>query len=228
MLKNLLYLVLDILSPQKCIGCGKSGVLLCSNCAQKTKLAEPTKLGNIYSAGNYHDPVIKKAIWFLKYRGARSIAEPLAELMYLRLAKYLHLEAKLPSTPGSLASKSSTKTNDWLIVPVPLHRKRVKERGYNQSALLAKILSGKFNIPFNLNILYKIKATPTQVSIKNRRDRLENLIGSFNIVGNNAIDGKNIILVDDVTTTGATMAEASKTLKTAGAKKVVALTIARD
>ncbi len=210
MFKKWLYFVLDILSPLKCIGCGKEREILCGVCAAKSQLAQPIKLGSIYSAANYHDRVIKKAIWLLKYRGARSVAEPLAKLIHARLL------SRLPDA------------QNYIIVPLPLHSKRLRERGYNQSWLLAKNLSDKFKIPLVDNVLYKIKNTPSQVSIKNRAERLKNLNDSFSAKNIHLIKSGSVILIDDVTTTGATINEAARVLKDSGAKKVIGFTVARD
>lgn len=221
MLKSLANFVLNLLSPQQCLGCGAGGMALCPQCALKTKIAEPVKLENIYSAGNYHDPVLKKAVWLLKYRGIKSLAESLAELMHVRLVRYLETES--PRLGDSVS-----KLNNWVIVPIPLHKKRLKERGYNQSELLAQHLSDKLKIPVRADVLYKNRHTETQVTLKDRQKRLKNLIGAFSVKNPEQIDGKKIILVDDVTTTGATIREASGVLKNSGATRVIALTLARD
>lgn len=221
MFKNWISLTLNILFPQRCIVCKKGGSLLCQDCAQKTKLAEPTKLGNIFSAANYHDPAIKKSIWLLKYRGIKSIAKPLSELIFLRLCIHLNIEP-MEKDDEFLDPK------EWMIIPIPLSKKRLRERGYNQTELLAKNISDKTKIPLMLDVLYKNRHTETQVSIKNKAERIENLKNAFSVRNRGLIRNKNIILVDDVTTTGTTIAEATKTLRVNGAIKVLALTVARD
>lgn len=229
MLKNWISLTLNILFPQKCMVCDKGRELICLNCAQKTKNAEPTKLGNIFSAANYHDPVIKKSIWLLKYRGVKSIAKPLSDLILSRLALHLEIESPSDLEVGLPSGGSPTsKLDEWLIIPIPLSKKRLKERGYNQTELLAKSISDKTKIPLVLDVLYKNRHTETQVSIKNKAARIENLKNVFSVKNRGTIRNKNIILVDDVTTTGTTIAEATKTLRVNGAQKVLALTVARD
>lgn len=221
MLKNWISIILNILFPQKCMVCNKGGELICLNCAQKTKNAKPTKLGNIFSAANYHDPAIKKSIWLLKYRGIKSIAKPLAELVFLRLCLHLNI--------GAINSEDEfLDPTEWMIIPIPLSKKRLKERGYNQTELLARSISDKTKIPLVLDVLYKNRHTETQVSIKNKAQRIENLKNAFSVKNRGSMRNKNIILVDDVTTTGTTIAEATKTLRANGAQKVLALTVARD
>jgi len=221
MFKRWVSFALNILFPQKCMVCKKGESLLCLDCAQKTKLAEPTKLGNIFSAANYHDPIIKKSIWLLKYRGIKSIAKPLAELIFLRLCMHLNIE------PLN-AEDEFLDPLEWLIIPIPLSKKRFKERGYNQTELIAKNISDKTKIPLALDVLYKNRHTETQVSIKNKAERIANLKNVFGVKNRGAMRNKNIILIDDVTTTGTTIAEATRTLKLSGAQKILALTVARD
>jgi ComF family protein len=165
------------------------------------------KEGEIFSVADYGDGTVKKAIWMLKYRGAKNLAEPLAELIYQRV--------------------SVPKDDSWVIIPIPLSKNRLKERGYNQTELLAEFFSQKIKIPICADALVKIKDTPAQVSIKNRKERLKNLEGAFAIKNPEKVSGKNIILIDDVSTTGATIREAKKTLKNGGAKKVIAIVVAR-
>ncbi|MFA5936789.1 MAG: phosphoribosyltransferase family protein [Candidatus Paceibacterota bacterium] len=131
-----------------------------------------------------------------------------------------------------------------ILIPIPLSKKRYKERGYNQSELICQELikiDKKTNLPhirhgvygaleknFSLekNVLIKIKDTEHQVNIQDRRNRLKNLSDSFFVKNENLIKGKNIILIDDVLTTGSTLTEAKKILKNSGARKIIAFTIA--
>ncbi len=111
------------------------------------------------------------------------------------------------------------------IIPIPLHKKRLKERGYNQSELLATELSKKVNIPTIFNNLVKIKETTNQTKLT-KAERQENLKGCFELTNKSEIAGKNILLLDDVFTTGATTEEASRVLQKAGANKIYILTFA--
>lgn len=118
---------------------------------------------------------------------------------------------------------SSTKID--YVIPVPLHPKREKERGYNQAVLLLDKFE-EFGYKIELNNLIKEKQTSLQVSL-NKEERMKNLDGCFNVVDKGKINGKNILLVDDVFTTGSTMEEYAKTLKEAGANCVFGLTLAK-
>ncbi len=114
-----------------------------------------------------------------------------------------------------------------ILVPIPLSRKSRRRRGYNQSEIVARDLSirsdGKIEVQ---NILEKVKETETQHSIKNRNERLHNLKGTFAVKESPSLKGKNIIVVDDITTTHATLIEARRALKDAGARSVIGFTIA--
>lgn len=211
MFRKVIHMCLNFLFPQRCLGCGRENEALCRKCLAKIDMPSLPKEGDIFSAADYGDETAKKAIWMLKYRGAKNLAEPLAELLNTRCLTKLEIK----------------NINDWLIIPIPLSKNRLKERGYNQAELIAGHLSQKIKISVCTDALMKIKNTPTQVSIKNKKERLKNLNGAFAIKNQEVISGKNIILIDDVSTTGATLREAKKVLKLAGAKKVNALVVAR-
>lgn len=110
-----------------------------------------------------------------------------------------------------------------ILVPIPISKSRLRERGYNQSELIAKNLSG---FVVETKILIKIKDTPRQARIENRQTRMQNVLGSFAVQNAELIQNRNIILIDDVATTGATLKEARKVLKNAGARKIIAFTFA--
>ena len=112
-----------------------------------------------------------------------------------------------------------------LIIPTPLYSTRLRERGYNQSELLAHLLSREYSIPLHLKNLIKIRHTPKQAMIK-RKDRFTNLKGAFRINHSEKISGKKILIMDDLITTGITASEMALTLKSSGAKKVAVLTAA--
>ena len=196
--------ILAILFPQKCLGCKKENEILCSDCLLKINRPDTPYLNGVRIAANYQDLVLKKALWMLKYRGVKQLAKPLAELIKERGWKKLE-------------------TGDWLIVPVPLSKKKLRHRGYNQAELIAKELSDNVRA----DVLFKKFHTKSQVEVKDKEERLANIIDSFEIKNPEKIKGKKIILIDDVLTTGATMREAKKVLKQAGAKKVIGVVVAR-
>jgi len=116
-----------------------------------------------------------------------------------------------------------------ILIPIPLSPKRYRERGYNQAELICKELvklnPGK-DFELKNNILIKIKETEHQARIKNRNARLKNLENSYGVKNEGLLKNRNIILIDDITTTGATLNEARKILKKSGAKKIIAFTVA--
>lgn len=112
-----------------------------------------------------------------------------------------------------------------LIVPVPLHRDRLRERGYNQSALLARQIGRFWNVPVDCADLKKVRSTPPQVTLA-RKERALNVCGAFSWEGK-PIKGQQVLLVDDVMTSGSTINECARVLKQAGAVLVDALALAR-
>ncbi|MBI4134867.1 MAG: ComF family protein [Candidatus Sungbacteria bacterium] len=113
-----------------------------------------------------------------------------------------------------------------LLVPIPLHRKRLRERGFNQAEVIAKSLAKALSIPLENNILMRAKYAPPQTTMKTRKEREENAKNLYAVAAP-IPDGATIILVDDVSTTGATLEEAARVLKEARAKQVWAFTAAR-
>ena len=115
------------------------------------------------------------------------------------------------------------------IISVPLHAKRLRKRGYNQAELLAKELSKRLNIKFVANILIRAKNTKPQFDLK-KGERGKNILGAFivNPKFQNKLKGKRFLLVDDITTTGATLRECVKVLKKGGAEKVLAIILAHE
>jgi ComF family protein len=123
----------------------------------------------------------------------------------------------------------------FVIVPVPLSRKNKRKRGFNQAELIARNLSDKWttsdvgqkNIRCLTNVLYKNRATISQVNMKDREKRLKNLKGTFSVKNKHLIKNSVVLVVDDVSTTGATINEARRALKLAGAKEVFGVVVAK-
>jgi len=171
---------------------------------------------HISSLFNYRDPLVQKALWELKYRGNRSIAKLFGALLYETILDELSDELLFSNFDAPL------------LIPLPLSRTRHKDRGWNQSDMLARaiILHDKNNIlTFSPHILIKTLHTNPQTKLS-RAARMKNLKNCFTIKNPALIKGKNIILIDDVTTTGSTILEAINTLKTQGAREVLGFTIA--
>ena len=171
---------------------------------------------NTIALFDYKEPFIRQAIWELKYRGNKKIATLFGECLYDDLI--LELSDR----------KLAENFDNPLLLPIPISGEKRRSRGWNQSELLAdsvvKMDGNKF-FELNFHVLNKIKDTESQTK-KNRAERLKNLNGCFAIRDRNKVRNRNIILLDDVTTTGATFEEAEKTLLSAGAKKIFCVAVA--
>lgn len=152
--------------------------------------------------------MIRRAVHAIKYYHRRDLVEPLTH------ALALELQANTCVLPHG----------NWILVPVPMPKLRKLLRGYNQAELIACVLGKELSLPVNNSLLARSRYVARQAKIKTRTRRLLNQKGVFSTAGN--LSGKHIILVDDVATTGATLAEARKTLLLAGAEEVVAVTLA--
>ena len=113
-----------------------------------------------------------------------------------------------------------------LIIPVPLHKNDLKKRGFNQSALLGKIIGDYFSIPIGESFLIKKKIIPFQVNLS-KKEREKNILKAFSVEKPEEINGKNILILDDVFTTGATVEECAKELIKSRANNIFVLTLAR-
>lgn len=212
--------ILSTIFPEKCLGCGQRGVSFCKKCLESCSVALRESARWIFPCYDYRHPYIKKSLWLFKYKGRRRLASVFADALYDKMLEEL--------------SDLSTMENfhNPLLVPIPLSRKRLRERGYNQAELVCaeilKINDSRQGLKMKLEtkILSKSKDTEHQARIKDRRKRIENMRGTFMVTDQKSVRGKNIILVDDILTTGATLSDARRALRAAGARKVIAFTIA--
>jgi ComF family protein len=212
-LKNL---ILDLLFPPVCAGCRqemKTNDYLCAACFKKLKFyGGQTNLNlkfidELNIAGDYEDRRLSGLIKLLKFKCIPEASRPLINWLTL-------------FWQGIAAFKSP----DWLVIPIPLSSKRERERGFNQAEIIARGLAVNFGYELNLELI-KIKNTKTQSSLSSQK-RSINLIDAFKWSGQIPIE-RDILLIDDVITTGATIDEAAKVLKAAGAKKISALAVAK-
>ncbi len=220
MFKKFINAVLDILLPQKCIGCKKEGEILCENCI--TSLPRCTEyVGNDnFAVFSYKNKLTKDIIHSLKYKGRKNLAEMLGRYLYDTVLEEISIEELM---------ENDIENQKIIIIPVPIHDKKLAKRGFNQSEEIAVSffsLCGEDNFCLKSNALKRIKETDSQVSVMNREKRLKNLNDAFCVNEPQNIFGKTIILIDDVITTGATIEECRKTLKKEGAKRVLALSLA--
>ena len=209
--------ILDIFFPIYCLSCHKRGEYICLKCLLESPQAERESEKWIHPIYDYRHPSIKKALWLLKYSGKKRLAQTFASILYERILEEL----------ADLSIMENFRKP--ILIPIPISKQRRRERGYNQTELICRELiklDRNKNFELESNILIKNHETVHQARIKDRRERLKNLAGSFTIKNLEKIKNRNIILIDDITTTGATLNEAKKTLKIAGAKKIVAFTVA--
>ena len=200
---------LSLLPEPYCPQCGRpfaspvalthSPTHVCGACRE-----HPPAFSKAWSVFAYQTP-LKEALALFKYRGKVTLAHPLARLLIQHL----------PSLPPV-----------DVIMPVPLHAQRLREREFNQSALLANPLSQHLGLPLILGGLIRTRPTVPQTSLT-RKERLTNLRGAFSVSQPVAIQGKAILIIDDVMTTGTTLHECAHTLRQAGSGPVYGLTLAR-
>jgi competence protein ComFC len=205
--------LLDFLYPRQ----GKAVKINLEEFLEKTKRAEEHGEKNILAIFDYREPDVKKLIWELKYKENDQAGEI--------LAKALHQEI-LGNMEDWLTFENF---KDPILVPVPLSKEKLDKRGYNQTEILVRKIveiDEMKNLKASCNVLRKAKDTSDQTSLKTKKERAQNLKGCFTIKDKKEIGGKNVIIIDDVMTTGATIKEARKVLKENGVKKVKAVVIA--
>lgn len=228
--------ILDFLFPKKCVGCNKVGNYFCNDCIQTIKqtdlvcpfcerssmggLAHPVckrryGLDGLWSLGIYDKP-LSTAISKLKYKWVSELAEVLINITIEYWARY---------QPIVLDQIKKDRGESWVVVPVPLHWQRQNWRGFNQAALLAKLLAKKLGLKYEES-LKRIRPTHPQVG-QEAYKRKQNIKNAFSLNTKYSSLIPNVLLVDDVWTTGSTLKECCFTLKRGGAKQVWALTIAR-
>ena len=228
-LTKLKGIALDLLFPQWCVGCGKEGELLCHSCRrslprimpplcprcgrpQPSGILCPSCVGWQAEIDGIRSPfrfnrVIRQAILQLKYKNLRALTQPLAKL----LQDYLVTNPM----PGEV------------LVPVPLHQKRLKERGYNQSRLLAQELAKLINLPVVDDCLIRQRHAPPQARTSTVDERRSNVANAFSCRDHRLRD-KQVLLIDDVSTSGATLDTCAAALKASGATSVWGLALARE
>lgn len=216
--------ILQIVFPDRCLACGESGSELCPKCLSDFPMAERKSADWIFPLYDYRHPPAKKALWSLKYKGRKRLARVLGQALYEKIAEEI-------SDISILQNFASP-----LLIPIPLSPKRKRERGFNQSELLCREIlavhqerlhpENNFILEIGNNILIKPKETEHQARIRDRKARLRNIIGSFTATNQDRLSGRNVILIDDILTTGATLSEARRVLKEGGARKILAFTVA--
>src|SRR6266480_5899707 len=229
--RTLLQRYLDMLFPVHCAGCQKIGHVLCPACiAQIQPLPSPicdfcgvplstygvckncqyrpSKLNGQRAVSLYQEP-LRGCIHGLKYDGNTRLAEPLSLLLAQAYRRY-GLQADM-------------------LIPVPLHSERQRQRGFNHASLLAEVCSAHLGVHMNNNILVRHRATVAQVDL-HPRERYQNVAGAFacsSSSANSVLNERRIVIIDDVSTTSATLEACAMPLFAAGAKEIWGLVLAR-
>lgn len=213
--------ILDVFFPKFCFGCQREGEYLCQDCEsilEISDLHQPLRgkyIDDLYFPLEYKNPLIKKLIKKFKYE---PFIKDLSSCLSSLIVNHLKL---LNNPPDFLHSR-----RDFVMVPVPLHKKRMKWRGFNQAEEITNHLSKSLKINLINDVLLKKKSTPPQVKIPEEQ-RKKNTRGIFVCREKEKIQGKNVLLVDDVYTTGSTLNEAAQALKKNGVNKIIGLVVAR-
>jgi len=206
----MLSYLISFLFPQTCLGCRTTGTYICDTCLDKIpSYGAHLRDGSIVAMYPYNTELVKKALWALKYRGTKEVAEILGDKLYRSVNPDLAIHERV------------------LVVPIPTTHRGLLSRGFNQSLLLAGVFENKNPVKYRVlpNALIKKPDIKSQTSFKTRADRLLNMRSAFMVDGD-GLAGASVLIIDDVTTTGATMREAINTLKKNGAKNIYAVAVA--
>jgi ComF family protein len=207
---------LDLVFPPHCGGCKRNGSVLCASCASQFVSYPSTyqpdqrlRLNGLHAACVYQGP-LRSCIYSLKYEGNVRLASPLG----LLLAQTYH----------------ASNIQADMIIPVPLHPERQRERGYNQAHLLAKVCAQTVGVPLNTSFLKRIRDTQQQAGLSAHK-RYSNVAEAFScsssIATKSLVKRRIIVIIDDVSTTGATLEACAAPLFAAGASEVRGLVLAR-
>jgi competence protein ComFC len=234
---ELLQSAVSLLYPPGCTICGKSiraDDYLCDQYETKAvrivapfcqKCSEPFEgsITNTFACANCAHRTIYFDAAVSAYRGRGVVRQIIHEFKYGRQIHLRHLVARWLNS--ALDDERLRQSHFDVIVPVPLHPARQRERGFNQASLLAELLSAQTAIPVK-PLLERTRYTTTQTAL-DRSERMENLHNAFRLRKNADVRGLRVLLIDDVLTTGSTLSECARILKRAGAKSVHAATAAR-
>ena len=205
--------LLGVLFPPRCVACGVAGSWFCPACMDaipgRSRLVpvhwlrgHPDGLESVLSLSPHVYP-LREVVHGFKYGGLRVLADPLSALL----------------AEGWQAHQPEVD----LVIPVPLHRDKLRRRGYNQSELLSRCFGERVGLTVRSDVLQRWRATRSQVGLS-PQERLENVDGAFSCA-DGSVQGARVVLIDDVLTTGATMSACARTLKGAGAQEVWGLTL---
>lgn len=217
--KNIARNFLEFIYPPLCVVCdspiGADDTLVCGGCWGGLKcVVGPVEYGILershideIRSGFYYDDILQSIVHFLKYHQAPGLAKKMAELAAPELIKH----------PGWARADA--------LIPIPLHKAKARERGYNQAEEIARHLSEITSISFWPDALTRRTNTVSQTKMKNAQERVDNMKNVFDV--RRSVLGRRLILVDDVITTGATANACAQALKQAGAQSVNVFSMAR-
>lgn len=218
MLDKIKNFILDLLFPKFCLNCKREGKYLCEDCQAILEISGLHRslplgknLNDLYWAVEYKNPLVKKLIQSFKY-------EPFVKELSKSLASLIINHFSL--------LENQPEFKDFILIPIPLEKRKLRWRGFNQAEEIAKELAKFLNLSVINNVLIKTKETLPQVELDEEK-RKENVKGVFSVKNKEIIKNKKILLIDDVYTTGATMEEGADTLKKSGAKEVIGVVVAR-
>ncbi len=215
-LNNFFNSLLDYFWPQFCLNCRREGSLCCTDCLAKLELLPidyhpwPEQINfsfdHCYVCLSYSDPLIEKLIKNFKYHYLKNLSFILADILTRQIARL-----NLPEA---------------IITNIPLHIRKKKKRGFDQTEILAKLVAKNLNWPYQ-PLLKRIKNTATQAELA-KADRKENVQNAFALNTDYDLKNKTIILIDDVATTGSTLNEAARILKIKQPNKILAIVLAKN
>jgi ComF family protein len=233
--------LLDLIYPRVCFGCKVklpicSGIYLCEKCLNKVKYLCPPfcHFCGIPVGENIFEEKTSRCIectsqrYYFKKGYTASIYDNLIKecIHSLKYNSHTYLGSTLGTVMSEYAKKFIPVEDIDLIVPVPLHWKKLRDRGFNQSVVLGSVLAEKTGVMFVSKGISRTKSMPSQVRLS-RNERMHNLEGAFCVTKPEYFVNKRLLLVDDVFTTGATMNECARALIKSGAKEVSAFSLAR-
>lgn len=226
--KRLRNFFLDVLFPPLCVNCRVSlpsqKEFLCDSCASHIIINDGYYCPICQARIPQKNGVCHRSPYILA--AASQFQEPLPALIHtLKYNRIPHIAHTLAAIVLIYLSRIDFHIDDYIISPIPLHPKKQRERGFNQSEIIASLLASYYNTSFQ-DVLIRARHTPSQTFLS-RKARTKNVEGCFLVINAENVRGRNIILVDDVSTSGATLHQAALVLKQNGAKHVIGVVVAK-